>query len=85
MVWPYRDGVLSVVSNVGRGIYYASDGIHFKKVAKDFVGRINAPGARRPDLTDHKTSTGAQWGISMAHTPDPFLVRWQIEPRDTQN
>jgi hypothetical protein len=75
MVWPYGEGVVSVVSNVGRGIYYARDGIHFEKVAQDFIGRINAPGAFRPDLTDHACRQGAPWGISMVHARDPYLIR----------
>ena len=44
MVFAYGRGVVSVVSNVGRGIYYAADGVNFVKVVGDFVGGLHGLG-----------------------------------------
>jgi len=79
MVWKMGEGVLSIVSNVGRGIYYSKDGLNFAKTANDFIGKIKAPGAFREDLTNHGYNEGAQWGIS--HNKKDkllFLERWEI-------
>ena len=77
LVWAYGEGVVSLVTNVGRGFYYAKDGIHFVKVTSDFEGNINAPGAYRRDLTEHEFAEGIQWGISMNHGEFPYLLRWE--------
>jgi len=82
LVWPVGQGVMSLVSDTGphgRTLQYALDGLHFRVVGdipKDFP---KAPGAFRPDLTELPTPTsGIEWGISMVHGKDPYLVRYAI-------
>ncbi len=76
-VWPEQGGVVSLVSNVGRGFYFAKDGISFDKITNDFEGSVSAPGAYRPDLTDHSWDKGVNWGITMSmRSHHPYLARW---------
>ena len=75
-IWALGDGVVSFVSNVGRGFYYSKDGLKFKKLQKSFKGNALAPGAFRNELTDHTYNNGVVWGISMKHGKNPYLVRW---------
>lgn len=77
LVWKQGSGVCSLVTSAGRGLYCASDGIHFTKVADDFAGALNAPGAYRSDLADPGVSGAPRWGIAMVHAKDPYLVRWE--------
>jgi hypothetical protein len=81
MAWPENGGMISVVSNVGRGIYFAQDGLQMTKTSIKMEGRINAPGAYRPDLVHHGSTEPVTWGISMAHTGHPYLMRWTLERR----
>ncbi len=81
MAWPENGGIVSVVSNVGRGIYFAQDGLQMTKTTIQMEGRINAPGAYRPDLVNHGSKEEVTWGISMAHTGHPYLMRWSLERR----
>ncbi len=76
MVFAYGDGVVSLSTNAGTGIWYAADGINFTE-SGGFSGGINAPGAYRPELTDPTYTGGVEWGISMKHTANRYLVRWQ--------
>ncbi len=79
MIFAFSDGISSLVSNVGHGIYYASEGTNFAKTA-NFSGKIYAPGAFRPELTDATYSGGVDWGISMVHNGNmPYLVRWDAK------
>ena len=71
MVWPFKDGVLSLVSGTGpqgKTLQYASDGIDFRVISGD--EKLNAlpaaPGAYRKSLTDHHYSDGIEWGICHA-------------------
>ncbi len=76
MMFALGDGVVSLVSNVGNGVYFDKEGTKFAKVAK-FAGRIHAPGAFRPELTDPAYTGGVTWGVSMIHNGNtPYLVRW---------
>ncbi len=79
MVFVLGDGVVSLVSSVGHGVYFDKKGTKFAKIAS-FVGRIHAPGAYRPELTDPRHTGGVTWGISMVHNGDtPYLVRWDVK------
>lgn len=79
MVFVYQQGVASIVSSVGHGVYFDEQGVVFSKVA-DFTGAIHAPGAYRAELTDSTYTGGVEWGISMIHNGNtPYLVRWEVE------
>lgn len=79
MVFRYEEGVISMVTNVGKGVYYDEEGVDFLKIAT-FNGKIAAPGAYRPELVDPSYTGGVEWGISMVHAGDtPYLVRWEAE------
>ncbi len=88
MVFALGDGVVSLVSNLGNGLYYDKEGTKFAKVA-NFAGvkeeenrprlgnRLCAPGAYRKELTDPTYTDGVKWGISMIVSgTKPYLVRW---------
>ena len=81
LVWPYKDGVLSLVTNVGQGLYYASDGISMKKIIYKLKDKLKAPGLYRPDLTQEGSLNNGKkkWGIAMAtYANDPFLHRYEM-------
>ncbi|QDU35987.1 Arylsulfatase [Maioricimonas rarisocia] len=82
LIWPEADGVVSLVTNAGRGVYYAPDGLQFRKITSEFEGRLMAPGAYRPDLTDPSTTAGLRWGIAMVSGRDPYLVRFERKAAD---
>lgn len=82
MVLSHGAGALSVVSAAGRGLYYAGDGVRFRKVADGFDGSIHAPGAYRPDFGDDPSTLDGAWGIGMVHGPHPYLVRWDASIPD---
>jgi lysophospholipase L1-like esterase len=82
MVLPHGAGVLSVISAAGRGLYYAGNGVDFRKISETFEGSIHAPGAYRPDLVDEPTTLNVAWGISMMHGPHPYLLRWDLAVPD---
>jgi len=82
-IWAQAGGVVSLVTNVGRGAYFSPDGLHFRKVAAPLKGNALAPGGYRPELVSPANSDGVQWGISMIHARDPYLVRWTIDMPDS--
>jgi predicted GH43/DUF377 family glycosyl hydrolase len=82
-VWAQSGGVVSLVTNVGRGVYFSKDGIRFRKIPKTLKGNARAPGGFRLELTAHTYDQGIHWGISMVHARDPFLVRWTVELPDS--
>ena len=71
--------MVSLVTNVGRGAYFSPDGLHFRKVTATLKGNALAPGGYRPELVSPANRDGVQWGISMIHARDPYLVRWTID------
>jgi predicted GH43/DUF377 family glycosyl hydrolase len=76
MIWAAPQGVYSLVTSAGRGVYLADNGIDFNKLNAVLEGNINAPGAFRMELTDPNYKSFVQWGISMIHSQSPYLVRW---------
>lgn len=67
MIWPYYNGVFSLAS-FSSSIEYASDGLSFGKSVNGIYkkNRPAAPGAFRPDLTDHRNvNNNLKWGIAM--------------------
>ncbi len=83
LVFAFGQGVISIGSMAGKGlgVLYDNKGVHFARTAA-YTGRIFAPGAYRPELTDRKQTSGVTWGISMMHSKDtPYLVRWDVESR----
>ncbi len=79
MMFVLGDGVASLVSNVGHGLYFDKKGTKFAKIA-NFAGRIHAPSAFRLELTDPEYAGGITWGISMIHSgKNPYLVRWDAK------
>jgi hypothetical protein len=83
LIWESGDGVMSLVSNAGRGLWYAKDGVHFEPLTDSFTGSIHAPGAFRPDLTAHSCKSGIKWGISMSNAGNCYLVRFAVRPDNT--
>jgi guanyl-specific ribonuclease Sa len=85
MVWPYKGGVMSMVSNTGPNamtVQYAKDGVSFKIVGTLPKKYPKAPGCFRPDLTDPKED-GITWGISMAtYRGHPYLERYSVIVKD---
>lgn len=79
LVWSQGAGVFSLASAAGSGLYYAPDAAHFTKLTDSLSGTIHAPGAFRPDLSDHVPGGPPAWGISMEHAADPYLVRWEAD------
>ena len=83
MVWPFEGGVCSLVSNTGpqgKTLQYARDGQHFEVVGQLPDEYPKAPGAYRPDLTGlDPPEAGIEWGISMVHGSDPYLIRYEID------
>ena len=76
VIWTEGDGVVSLVTSAGRGVYYSRDRLRFKKIASEFTGKLMAPGAYRRDLTDPRDTSGLRWGIAMVPGKDPYLVRF---------
>lgn len=76
VIWTEGDGVVSLVTSAGRGVYYSTDRLRFKKIASEFTGKLMAPGAYRRDLTDPRDTSGLRWGIAMVPGKDPYLVRF---------
>lgn len=64
------------ITNAGRGAYYSPNRLHFKKITSEFEGKLMAPGAYRPDLTDPSDNNRLRWGSAMAPGKDPHLVRF---------
>ncbi|MFX0101378.1 MAG: family 43 glycosylhydrolase [Candidatus Hodarchaeota archaeon] len=83
LVWPYKSGVMSLVSNVGpngRTLQFTNDGINFKVACKLPKNYPKAPGAFRQDFSGEPDyDSGITWGVSMVPGKDPYLVRFQIK------
>ncbi|MFO7973897.1 MAG: xylosidase, partial [Candidatus Hydrogenedentota bacterium] len=84
LVWPYRRGVMSLVSNTGphgRTLQFAPDGLDFEAIVRDLKNQPNAPGIFRRDLSGKPAYNGpVSWGIAMMHSHPPYLVRFTCEP-----
>ena len=90
MVWNQGEGVMSLVSASGNGLFYAEDKVIFQPV-RDESGNtldtrgLSAPGAFRQELTDYGYTGGISWGIRMdgsnggsTSTSGRFLSRYDI-------
>ncbi len=76
-VWPFREGVLSLVTQAERGLYWAVDGQHFARVLSRVEGNLNSPGLAR---ASSGSSQGKLWGLHIARlAPDPYLERFELE------
>ncbi len=80
MIWPDSNGIYALAS-FSSTIEFSKDGLDFESkplnMKKD--NRPNAPGAYRPDLTDHRDKSSLSWGISMVHNNDEcFLIRYSF-------
>jgi len=82
MVWPYKQGIMSLASNVGpngRSLFYAADGISFKVVKPGLRNLPIAPGSYRADLSGEPAyDDGITWGIAMVLGHHPYLRRYEI-------
>ena len=71
MVWPYKDGVMTLVSNVGnigQTLQYAKDGINFEPFVQLPDDYPHAPGIYRSDNFEPGASLSETfWGISMSY------------------
>jgi hypothetical protein len=77
LVWAQGEGVGSFVLGSGRGLWYASDAVHFREITESFTGSPGgAPGAYRPELVDHDYRGGIQWGVRHVG-PHPYLGTWR--------
>lgn len=87
MVWPYKRGVMTLLSahgTEGKTLQYASDGLNFKKVASFGNDYPKAPGSYRiGDFTDASIQEkGIRWGISMFYGNKekwPHLLKYNIQ------
>lgn len=81
MVWPYKGGVMSMVSDTGPNamtLQFAADGVSFQIIGRLPENYPRAPGCYRPDLTDPEAD-GTTWGICMAtDSGHPYLQRYTI-------
>ena len=76
-VWNFREGVLSLVTQAERGLYWAPDGEHFARVLERVEGGLNEPGLARPK---DQHSPRELWGIHIGgYSSDPFLERFELE------
>ena len=86
MVWPYKKGVMALLSNIcheGKTLQYSTDGLHFSKAASFGDDYPKAPGSFRiGDFTDaKKQEQGISWGISMfigSKEKWPHLLKYTI-------
>ncbi len=82
LVWPHRSGVAALVSGTGpqgRTLQHAMDGISFRKAGVLPETYPMAPGAFRADAFENTPfGRGFEWGISMRHGRDPYLVRYDV-------
>ncbi len=76
-VWNFRGGVLSLVTQAERGLYWAPDGEHFARVLERVEGSLNEPGLARPR---DQHSPRELWGIHVGgYAANPFLERFELE------
>ena len=86
MVWPYKKGIMTLLSNhgpEGKTLQYASDGLNFKKVGSFGNDFPKAPGSfRHGDFKEASNQEkGITWGISMFYGDKekwPHLLRYEI-------
>lgn len=86
MVWPYRKGIMALLSDhglEGKTLQHASDGIHFRKVASFGDDYPKAPGSFRIGNFEDASqqNTGISWGISMFYGSKgqwPHLLKYEI-------
>ena len=93
MVWPYKEGVMTMLSEHGkdgRTLQYASDGINFSVIGDVGEDYPRAPGYFRfDDFEDSEIQNDEiSWGISMfygdvSNNIWPYLRRYDIEITDT--
>lgn len=89
MVWPYRGGVMTLLSGTGpegRTLQFAPDGLSFRIVGRFGNDYPKAPGAYRAgDFADAAQQEGGiQWGISMNYGNRnvwPHLLRYDAQIR----
>lgn len=87
MVWPYKKGIMALLSDhgpEGKTLQYAPDGINFKKVTSFGDDYPKAPGSYRlGDFKDaSKQEKGINWGISMFYGNKekwPHLLKYEIK------
>ncbi len=85
MVWPYRGGVMTLLSThgeEGKSLQYAEDGLEFEIVGRFGDDYPKAPGAfREDDFADPPLQDGLRWGISMHYGDSevwPHLLRFEM-------
>lgn len=86
MVWPYQDGVMTLLSThgkEGKSLQFAKDGLNFEIVGRFGDDYPKAPGAfRGDDFAAPPLRDGLDWGISMQYgTADtwPYLLRFSVD------
>ena len=90
MVWPYKGGVMTLLSEhgpEGKTLQYAPDGLTFKKVASFGNDYPKAPGSYRSGNFEDavKQDTGIRWGISMFYGNKekwPHLLKYKINLKE---
>ncbi|SOE23754.1 Glycosyl hydrolases family 43 [Spirosomataceae bacterium TFI 002] len=91
MVWPYKKGMMALLSNhgpEGKTLQFADDGLDFKKVASLGDDYPKAPGSFRVgDFKDaSQQDEGISWGISMFYGNKetwPHLLKYKIKLKET--
>ena len=89
MVWPFKRGIMALLSNhgpEGKTLQFSNDGINFKKVASFGNDYPKAPGSYRVDNFRDASiqDEGIDWGISMFYGDKkkniwPHLFRYEIK------
>ena len=89
MVWPFKRGIMALLSNhgpEGKTLQFSNDGINFKKVASFGNDYPKAPGSYRIDNFRDASiqDVGIDWGISMFYGDKkkniwPHLFRYEIK------
>lgn len=90
MVWPYKKGIMTLLSGhgtEGKTLQFAADGVSFKKVASFGDDYPKAPGSFRVgDFNDaSKLEEGISWGVSMFYGSKeqwPYLMKYRIKIKE---
>ncbi|EPR66230.1 family 43 glycosylhydrolase [Cyclobacterium qasimii] len=93
MVWPYKKGVMALISEngpEGKTLQFALDGLTFNKVASFGNDYPKAPGSyRQGDFKDAlKHAKGINWGISMNYENKdkwPHLLKYKIKVTESKD
>jgi predicted GH43/DUF377 family glycosyl hydrolase len=95
MVWPYKEGVMTLLSShgtEGRTLQYAENGLDFSVIGTIDDKYPKAPGYFRFDdfKGEEIEKKGITWGISMFYGDRskniwPYLIRYDIEIKDIEN